>query len=248
MRTERWIVGALVLCTLTACKHWDWSQTPNAAKEDDCKQYSVQESLGFYEKLLPPRGFYQVYALAEAADETTVPTRLPYSFIVFRVRDARFPDKKDPVVERIIGPVRSKEEWIDLFSVFRRYASSPPAGYYCWQDDCRGKYSPAGDPDPRDPTAGDPRPRGDHGTQRTCDQPRTPRCLWPARRSGAESGDRRIRFRARNRGSRVQLRPAREDRAQRRASREAPGERQPGGPGAGGRPGGARLAEASAGA
>lgn len=151
MRTERWIVGALVLCTLTACKHWDWAQTPNAAKEDDCKQYSVQESLGFYEKLLPPRGFYQVYALAEAADETTVPTRLPYSFIVFRVRDARFPDKKDPVVERIIGPVRSKEEWIDLFSVFRRYASSPPAGYYCWQDDCRGKYSPAGDPDPRDP-------------------------------------------------------------------------------------------------
>jgi hypothetical protein len=152
MRTERWIVGALVLCTLTACKHWDWAQKPRGVPEgDDCKQYSVQDSLAFYEQLLPPRGYYQIYALQEPADETTVAERLPYSFIVFRVRDARFPDRKDPVVERIIGPVRGKEEWTDLFSVFRRYASAPPAGYYCWQDDCRGKYSPAGDPDPRDP-------------------------------------------------------------------------------------------------
>ena len=58
---------------------------------------------------------------------------------------------KLPLVERIIGPVRTQDDWVDLFSVFRRYSSSPPAGYYCWQNDCRGKYNPPGEPDPRDP-------------------------------------------------------------------------------------------------
>jgi len=152
MKTHRWILAAPVVCALVACQHWDWHQPPRGVpEEDDCTQHSVQESLSFYQQFLPPRGYYQIYALPEPADQTKDEARLPYSFVVFRVRDARFPDKKDPVVERIIGPVRGKEEWTDLFSIFRRYASSPPAGYYCWQDDCRGKYSPAGDPDPRDP-------------------------------------------------------------------------------------------------
>jgi len=149
---HRWVAGGVVLCTLVGCKHWDWKQEPRGVPEvDDCTQHSVKESVEFYENLLPPRGFYQVFAVLEPSDATTIPERLPYSFVVVRVRDARHPERMEPLIERIIGPVRSKEEWEILFSVFRRYASSPPAGYYCWQDDCRGKFSPAGDPDPLDP-------------------------------------------------------------------------------------------------
>ena len=152
MGMHRWVAGAVALCTLVGCKHWDWSLPPQGVPEvDDCTQHSVKESVEFYEKLLPPRGFYQIFAIPEPHDATTVPTRLPYSFVVVRVRDARNPDTREPLIERIIGPVRSKEEWEIVFSVFRRYASAPPAGYYCWQDDCRGKFSPAGDPDPLDP-------------------------------------------------------------------------------------------------
>ena len=152
MRTHRWIVAVAALCGLAACQHWDWAQKPNTPDGEDCKQYSVQESLGFYQTLLPPRGFYQIFAVTEPPDPIRDQGKLPYSFVVFRVRDSRLPrGGTEPVVERIIGPVRGKEEMTDLFSIFRRYASTPPAGYYCWQNDCRGKYSPAGDPDPRDP-------------------------------------------------------------------------------------------------
>jgi hypothetical protein len=153
MRTHRWILAAPVVCALAACQHsWDWRQPPRGVpEEDDCKQYSVKESIAFYEQFLPPRGYYQIYALPEPANEASDQAMLPYTFVVLRVRDSRYPDKKDPVVERIIGPVRGKEEMTDLFSILRRYGSSPPAGFYCWQNDCRGKYSPAGDPDPRDP-------------------------------------------------------------------------------------------------
>ena len=152
MRTHGWVAGAVVLCTLVGCKHWDWKQPPREVPEvDDCTMHSAGESVEFYEKFLPPRGFYQIFAIPEPHDDTTIPTRLPYSFVVVRVRDARHPERMEPLIERIIGPVRTKEEWEILFSVFRKYASSPPAGYYCWQDDCRGKFSPAGDPDPLDP-------------------------------------------------------------------------------------------------
>src|SRR5215475_5507932 len=151
MRMHRWILGAAVLCSLPACKHWDWSQPPNAPQQDDCKMYSVKESLGFYEAFLPPRGLYQVFIVPENADEKSDQYRQPYSFVIVRVRDAQHPERTGPLIERIIGPVRGKEEWTDLFSILRRYASSPPAGFYCWQNDCQGKYSPGGDPDPRDP-------------------------------------------------------------------------------------------------
>ena len=153
MRTHRWIVGAVVLCTTLGCRtSWDWSQKPHLVPEkDDCKQYSVKESLEFYEHFLPPRGFYEIFAVPERHDQMTDPRRLPYSFVVIRVRDGRFEvTQNGPIIERIIGPVRG-DEMTDLFSIFRRYASSPPAGFYCWQNDCRGKFSPAGDPDPRDP-------------------------------------------------------------------------------------------------
>jgi hypothetical protein len=152
MRTHRWVAGAVVLFTLTGCKHWDWTQQPqNVPDADDCTQHSVKESVEFYEKFLPPRGFYEIFAIPESPDEKPVPERLPYSFVVVRIRDARHPEKSEPLIERIIGPVRGKEDWATLFSVFRRYASAPPAGYYCWQNDCRGKFSPGGDPDPLDP-------------------------------------------------------------------------------------------------
>src|SRR5262249_39354421 len=130
-----------------ASHHWDWSQKPNAPAAEDCKQHSVQESAQFYQKLLPPRGFYQIFAIPEPADAKDEGMR-PYSFVVFRVRDGRNNQQKNPVLEQIVGPVRGKEEMTLLFSMFRRYASSPPIGYYCWQNDCRGKYSPAGDADP----------------------------------------------------------------------------------------------------
>jgi len=151
MKTHRWILAAPVVCALAACQHWDWHQPPRGVpKEDDCTQHSVKESISFYEQFLPPRGFYQFYVIPEPPDPKDEGL-LPYSFVVLRVRDGRFPEQKIPVVERIIGPVRGKEEMTDLFSIFRRYASSPPIGHYCWQNDCRGKYSPAGDADPRDP-------------------------------------------------------------------------------------------------
>jgi len=150
MRTHRLVLGVPVICTLVSCHPWDWRQQSNASDMEDCKQHSVKESIAFYETFLPPRGFYQIFAIPEPADGKDEAKR-PYSFVVFRVRDGRNPDQKDPIVERIIGPVRGKEEMTDLFSIFRKYASSPPIGYYCWQNDCRGKYSPAGDPDPRDP-------------------------------------------------------------------------------------------------
>ncbi|HET9155756.1 MAG TPA: hypothetical protein VFN91_03750, partial [Myxococcaceae bacterium] len=153
MRMHRWILAAAVLCILPACRHaGDWKHAVNApdAGAEDCAMHSVKESIPFYETFFPPRGFYQFYAVTEAPDEKADEGLRPYSFVVVRVFNGRRPDEP-LLVERIVGPVRGKEDWTDLFSIFRKYASSPPAAYYCWQNDCAGKYSPPGEPDPRDP-------------------------------------------------------------------------------------------------
>src|ERR1700750_1487684 len=69
MRTLRWVAGAVVLCTLAGCKHWDGAQPPgNVPDGDDCKQYSVKEAAAIYANFLPPRGFYEVFAVLEPPD------------------------------------------------------------------------------------------------------------------------------------------------------------------------------------
>jgi hypothetical protein len=154
MQTFRVSLGTfavLVALLAGACRTTgDWKHPPNSPQGEDQKQYSVQESLEFYRNFFPARAYYVFIAVPEGTDKSSGLSS--YSFIIFRVfdqRDGR--EVKRPFVERIIGPVRSADEWTDLFSIFRRYSSSPPAGYYCWQNDCVGKYNPPGDPDPRDP-------------------------------------------------------------------------------------------------
>lgn len=154
MQTFRVSLGTfavLVALLAGACRTTgDWKHTADSPQSEDLKQYSVQESLEFYRKFYPARGYYVFIAVPEGTERST--GLAAYSFVIFRVfdqRDGR--EVKRPFVERIVGPVRSADEWTDLFSIFRRYASSPPAGYYCWQNDCAGKYNPPGDPDPRDP-------------------------------------------------------------------------------------------------
>jgi len=143
--------AVLVALVAGACRTTgDWKHPPNSPQGEDLKQYSVQESLEFYRNFFPARAYYVFIAVPEGTDRSTGLSA--YSFVIFRVfdqRDGR--EVKRPFVERIIGPVRSADEWADLFSIFRRYSSSPPAGYYCWQNDCSGKYNPPGEADPRDP-------------------------------------------------------------------------------------------------
>lgn len=154
MRASRPILAtlaAVVVLVAGACQTpGDWKHAPTAPQAEDLKQYGVKESLEFYRDFYPPRGYYLFIAVPEGQDPAT--TLRAYSFVVFRIFDVRTEGKvTPPLVERIIGPVRTSDEWTDLFSILRRYSSSPPAGYYCWQNDCRGKYNPAGEPDPRDP-------------------------------------------------------------------------------------------------
>jgi hypothetical protein len=46
-----------------------------------------------------------------------------------------------PIVEKVINQICSVEDWHLLFALMRRYASSPPAGNYCWYDDCYGAFN-----------------------------------------------------------------------------------------------------------
>ncbi len=141
---------AALFLMLAACKTTgDWYHPASPLEDEDLKQYSVQESLEFYRGFYPPRGYYLIVAVREV-DEPAAPH--VYSFVVFRLFDVRLGGKiVPPQVERIIGPVATQQEWTDLFSIFRRYSSSPPAGYYCWQNDCHGKYNPPGEPERGDP-------------------------------------------------------------------------------------------------
>ncbi|RPH63846.1 MAG: hypothetical protein EHM78_27175, partial [Myxococcaceae bacterium] len=145
--------AVVALLVAGACKTvGPWDHPPNSPLGEDLKQYSVKESIEFYRNFYPARGYYVIIAVPEGTDPGTKLNA--YSFVVFRISEAPRDGGervKLPLVERIIGPVRTKDDWVDLFSVFRRYSSSPPAGYYCWQNDCRGKYNPPGEPDPRDP-------------------------------------------------------------------------------------------------
>ena len=149
------ILAVLAVLLASACKTTAvYAGPPNSPLVEDLKQYSVKESIEFYRNFYPSRAYYVFIAVPEGKDPSTGINA--YSFVVFRVFEQRREERhgeelKQPQVERIIGPVRTYDEWVDLFSIFRRYASSPPAGYYCWQNDCRGKYNPAGEPDPLDP-------------------------------------------------------------------------------------------------
>jgi hypothetical protein len=143
--------AVVALLVAGACKTvGPWNHDPNSPLGEDLKQYSVKESIEFYKNFYPARGYYVIIAVPE----TTRETLKAYSFVVFRISEAPRDGGtriKLPLVERVIGPVRTYDDWVDLFSVFRRYSSSPPAGYYCWQNDCSGKLNPPGEPDPRDP-------------------------------------------------------------------------------------------------
>jgi len=144
-------LAVLAVLVAGACKTTgDWTHSPSSPQGEDLKMYSVQEAIPLYKDFYAARGFYLFIAVPEGTDPATKLS--VYSFVIFRVSDQRDGRKeRDPFVERIIGPVRTLDEWTDVFSLFRKYSSSPPAGYYCWQNDCRGKYNPAGEPDPRDP-------------------------------------------------------------------------------------------------
>src|SRR5262245_8942955 len=156
MKPFRLTLGSFAVVALLAagaCKTvGSPNHLPSSPLGEDLKQYSVKESIEFYRDFYPARAYYVIIAVPEGTDRETQLNA--YSFVVFRLSEAPRDGGervKYPLVERIIGPVRSNDDWVDLFSIFRRYSSSPPAGYYCWQNDCRGKYNPAGDPDPRDP-------------------------------------------------------------------------------------------------
>lgn len=109
----------------------------------------------YYEKLRPRRGFYYFKLLRTQAEVIIV--------VVRASEDLSGGRKKSPVtlpaVEKIIGPIQRKDvkAWHLVYAMLRRYASSPPAGNYCWDDDCYGSINQLIDPHDE----GDPRPGDD---------------------------------------------------------------------------------------
>ncbi|HVP61815.1 MAG TPA: hypothetical protein VMT11_14725 [Myxococcaceae bacterium] len=109
----------------------------------------------YYLKLRPRRGFYYFKLLRTPKDVTIVIVRASEDLSGGRPRSP----VPLPAVEKIIGPIPRKDvkAWHLVYAMLRRYASSPPAGNYCWDDDCYGSINQLIDPHDE----GDPRPGDD---------------------------------------------------------------------------------------
>jgi hypothetical protein len=103
-----------------------------------CSKPGSEELTEFYLKHRPPHALY-FFRILRSGNAAFI--------VIIRANESkeRVPEKYRsphlPAVEKIIGPIVSKQDWHVVFAYLRTYAVAPPAGNYCWEDDCYGFFN-----------------------------------------------------------------------------------------------------------